>query len=110
MRPFRFFVFASASLVIASALAAENVPVFETNCVACHGADGSARTPQGRKVKARDLRVSKLTDAEIERQIREGSKNKTGTVVMPAFGRDLTDTQIQEAIRAVKSFRPPETK
>jgi len=86
---------------------AENSLVFETNCTACHGADGSARTPQGRKLKAKDLRISKLADAEIDRQIRDGSKNKSGTTVMPAFGRELTDAQIQEAIRTVKSFRPP---
>jgi mono/diheme cytochrome c family protein len=85
--------------------AAENTAVFADNCVACHGTDGSANTPQGRKVKARDLRSSTLTDAEIERQIREGSKKKSGPSVMPAFGRDLTDAQIQEAIRTVKSFR-----
>jgi len=90
--------------------AAENAVVFEANCAACHGADGSANTPQGRKVKARDLRASTLTDAEIERQIRDGSKSKSGSAVMPAFGRDLTDAQIQEAIRTVKSFRPPAAK
>jgi len=84
--------------------------VFEKNCASCHGMDGSARTPQGRKVKAHDLRESKFTDAEIERQIREGSKTKSGTSVMPAFGKDLTDDQIQEAIRTVRSFRAPEKK
>ena len=86
--------------------AADTSTVFANNCTACHGADGSANTPQGRKVKARDLRASTLTDAEIERQIREGSKKKSGISVMPAFGHDLTDAQIQEAIRTVKSFRP----
>lgn len=110
MRQFRFVVFVMLSPWIASALAAENSPVFENNCVACHGADGSGHTPQGRKIRVRDLRVSKLTGTEIERQIREGSKNKSGAVAMPAFGRELTDAQIQEALRMVKSFRPPETK
>ena len=85
--------------------AAERSAVFDKNCVACHGSDGSANTPQGRKVKAHDLRESKITDAEIERQIREGSKNKSGVTVMPAFGRDLTDEQIKEAIATVIAFR-----
>ena len=90
--------------------AADISTVFADNCTACHGNDGSANTPQGRKVKARDLRSSTLSDAEIERQIREGSKKKSGSSVMPAFGRDLTDDQIQEAIRTVKSFRQPASK
>jgi mono/diheme cytochrome c family protein len=87
--------------------AAEDATVFENNCASCHGRDGRARTPQGRKLKAKDLRESRLTDAEIERQIREGSRIKTGVSVMPAFGHDLTDAEIQVAIRVVKSFRPP---
>ncbi len=107
----RFFLSLALLLTgIASVSAAEVGTVFANNCAACHGADGSANTPQGRKLKAKDLRASKLTDAEIERQIREGSKSKSGATAMPAFGHDLTDAQIQEAIRTVKSFRPTEPK
>ena len=79
--------------------------VYIRRCAACHGRDGGAQTPQGRKLKARDLRASRLTDAEIERQIREGSKVKTGVAVMPPFAGELSDAEIQSAIRAVKSFR-----
>jgi mono/diheme cytochrome c family protein len=93
--------------VTVPAPAAEDAEVFVSRCAICHGRDGSARTPQGRKVKARDLRASRLTDTEIERQIRDGSRNKTGGSVMPAFGPDLTDAQIQAAVRVVKSFRQP---
>ncbi len=90
-----------------SAPAAEDAAVFENNCASCHGVDGRAQTAQGRKMKAKDLRGSRLSDADIERQIREGSRAKTGVSVMPAVGRDMTDAQIQAAIRVVKSFRPP---
>ena len=86
--------------------AAEDAVVFDNHCAACHGSDGRARTPQGRKLRAKDLRESRLADAEIERQIREGSRIKTGVSVMPAVGKDLTDAEIQAAIRVVKSFRP----
>ena len=89
------------------ALAAGDAAVFENHCAACHGNDGRARTAQGRKMKAKDLRDSRLTEAEIERQIREGSRIKTGVSVMPALGRDLTDAEIAAAIRVVKAFRPP---
>ena len=89
------------------ARAIDGTAVFENNCASCHGSDGRAQTPQGRKVKAHDLRESRLTDAEIERQIRAGSKIKKGTSVMPAFGRDLTDAEIQVVIMKVKAFRPP---
>lgn len=87
--------------------AADDMEVFENRCAACHGFDGRARTLQGRKMKAKDLRESRLTDAEIERQIREGSRGKTGVSVMPAVGQDMTVAEIQAAIRVVKAFRPP---
>jgi len=93
-----------------AASAAEDSDVFQRKCALCHGNDGSAHTPQGRKLRAKDLRESRLTDAEIERQIREGSRNKNGVSVMPAFGQELTDAEIQSAIRAVKSFRPADSR
>lgn len=85
--------------------AADDAAVYEAHCVACHGADGRARTPQGRKLKTKDLRVSRLSASEIERQIREGSRNKTGVSVMPAFGKQMTDEEIQAAVRVVLAFR-----
>lgn len=89
-----------------AAPAADDAAVFKKTCALCHGNDGSAHTPQGRKLHAKDLRESCLPDADIERQIREESRNKSGVSVMPAFGKDLTDADIQAAIRVVKSFRP----
>lgn len=87
--------------------AAEAVVVYENYCAACHGLDGRGQTPQGRKVKARNLRDSRLTEAEIERQIRAGARNKSGVMVMPAFGKELKDGEIQAVITVVMAFRPP---
>jgi mono/diheme cytochrome c family protein len=86
--------------------AADDAAVFNQNCALCHGRDGRAQTPQGRKLHAKDLRESRLTDAEIERQIRQGSKTKSGISLMPAVGEKWTDAEVQAAIRVVKSFRP----
>ncbi len=97
-------------LLLAAAVrlpAVEDAAVFENHCPACHGIDGRARTAQGRKMKAKDLRESRLTDAEIERQIRDGSRTKQGVSVMPAVGKDMTEEEIKAAIRVVKAFRPP---
>lgn len=85
----------------------EDRAVFENHCASCHGTDGRARTPQGRKMKAKDLRDSRLTDTGIERQIREGSAAKTGVSVMPAVGKDMTNAEIAAVIRFVKTYRPP---
>lgn len=79
---------------------------FENQCAACHGLDGKAHTPAGRKAGAKDLSESKLTDAEITRQIREGSKDKRRVTKMPAFAEKLTAEEISSLVTYVKSFRP----
>jgi mono/diheme cytochrome c family protein len=83
--------------------------VFENSCASCHGVDGKAHTPMGRKSRAGDLSASKLDDAAIERQIREGSKDAHRANRMPAFADKLTPEQIKALIEHVKSFRPKQS-
>jgi mono/diheme cytochrome c family protein len=105
---FRWGAFVALTLAWAApGRAMTDAEVFENYCAACHGVDGRAQTAQGRKMKAKDLRESQLTDAAIERQIREGSVVKKGISVMPAVGKDMSDAEIAAVIRAVKAFRPP---
>lgn len=89
-------------------LAAAEPPavIFEDKCASCHGIDGKARTPAGRKLGAHDLSESKLGDAEIERRIREGTKDGRGKAKMPAFAETLTPDEITSLVAFVKSFRP----
>ena len=73
---------------------------FKSNCVICHGADGSG-TPTGKSLKAPDLRsdaVQKLTDAQIETQISEGKNN------MPPFKNTLTKDQIKALVAYVHAL------
>ena len=86
--------------------AEEAVAVFNLNCSPCHGKDGKARTPIARKLGVKDLTLSKLTDAEIERQIREGRKGADGKQAMPAFGDKIAEADLKPLIAFVKKFRP----
>ena len=96
------FAAASISFVVAGA---EPAPVFITNCAPCHGKDGKARTPAARKLGVKDLTQSKISAAEIERQIRDGRKNPEGKQQMPAFGERLTPEEIKQLISVVKELR-----
>jgi len=78
--------------------------VFAANCAACHGQDGKARTPAGRKLRAKDLTESKLTDDEIRRQVSEGHKDQRGAV-MPPFKDVLKSDQIDAVVVFVRSLR-----
>jgi mono/diheme cytochrome c family protein len=78
---------------------------FGNLCAACHGADGKARTPAGRKLGAKDLSESKLSGAEIEKLISEGAKDTRGAVKMPSFKEKLTSAEITALAAYVNTFR-----
>lgn len=83
----------------------DGAALFDQQCAACHGPDGKARTPAGRKIRAKDLTRSQLADVEIERQVSEGTKDKAGNVKMPPFKDQLSSSQIQALVSFVKSLR-----
>jgi mono/diheme cytochrome c family protein len=77
---------------VPSAAAADDVAAqaYKSNCVVCHGADGTG-TPTGKSLKAPDLHsdaVQKMTNEQIEDQIANGKNN------MPPFKSTLSKAQI----------------
>ena len=73
---------------------------FQSNCVVCHGQDGTG-TPTGKALKAPDLhsdQVQKLTDAQIAEQIADGKNN------MPPFKNTLSKAEIQSLVAYVRTF------
>lgn len=96
------FAFLAAGTAAQAAPAAD---LFGDFCASCHGADGHARTPAGRKVGAKDLTESKLSDSEISQQITNGKKNERGVEKMPAFKDKLSATDIAALVQYVKSLR-----
>lgn len=88
-----------------SGRAADGAIVYENHCAPCHGLDGKARTPAGRKLGARDLSESKSTDDLIVAQIRNGVKSPQGAERMPAFKERLTPEETSAVAAFVKTFR-----
>jgi cytochrome c6 len=99
VRSFWRIAFIAAALVILGSLsfaswaaAADDAAAqaYKSNCVVCHGADGTG-TPTGKSLKAPDLHsaaVQKMTNAQIEDQIANGKNN------MPPFKSTLSKEQI----------------
>jgi mono/diheme cytochrome c family protein len=79
--------------------------VFLKNCASCHGKDGKAQTSVARKLGVKDLSQSKLNDAQIEQQIREGRQGDQTAGKMPAFKDRLTAEEIKTFVTVVKEFR-----
>jgi mono/diheme cytochrome c family protein len=75
--------------------------VYKTNCVLCHGADGSGDNPTGKAMHAKDLRseeVQKQSDTELAEVITKGRGK------MPAFGAKLKPDDVQKLVAYIRSI------
>jgi mono/diheme cytochrome c family protein len=75
--------------------------LYKSKCQACHGADGKGDTAAGKKLGARDFHspgVGKMSDQELF----EATKNGKGK--MPGYGNKLTDDQIKELVKYIRSL------
>lgn len=79
--------------------------LFIKNCASCHGKDGKAQTPIARKLGVKDLTQSKLTEAEIEKQIVEGKRDDHGKEKMPSFKSKLSADEVKALVKTVKDLR-----
>lgn len=80
--------------------------LYAANCAQCHGADGRGQTPMGRA-----LATPNLTDAGWWKKERPGDKRLTDSIRdgrnrkrMPAFGRQLSKSEIAALVRLVRAF------
>jgi mono/diheme cytochrome c family protein len=85
--------------------AAPTVDLFNTACAPCHGKDGKANTPAGKKSGAKDLSISKTTPAEVEKQITDGKADARGVLKMPAYAGKITPDEIKALTDYVLAFR-----
>jgi len=75
---------------------------FAANCVKCHGADGSALGPEGKKLGGFDFtnakEAAKESDADMAKTIRKGL---LFGIKMPSFKDRLTEDDIQLLVKEV---------
>ena len=89
----------------ATTWAANGQDVFTEHCASCHGVDGKARTPAGKKFRVKDLTESKLAESDIEKQIVSGTQDAKGNARMPAFKGKLSPEEIAALVAYVKTLR-----
>jgi len=77
--------------------------LFASECATCHGKDGQAKTFKAKFNHARNLTDAKwqaeATDERLYNSIRNG-KGK-----MPAFGKKLSDSQINALVAFVRTLK-----
>jgi mono/diheme cytochrome c family protein len=100
----RVMLLSAAGVLVYSSSAraqSDGAKLFQANCAACHGKDGSGDTAIGHAMKIRDLRsadVQKETDNELTAMITVG---KDG---MPAYKSKLTASQIKDLVGYIREL------
>ena len=80
------------------AAAQSGADLFKTKCAMCHGADGSGKAAMGTKpLNSPD--IQKMSDADLPAAITNG-KGK-----MPAYKGKLTDAQITDLVKFVRTLK-----
>jgi cytochrome c6 len=91
------------ALGFAGAMAQDDAAaLYKSKCQVCHGADGKGDTPAGQKMGAKDFHspeVAKMSDAELLEAVKKG-KGK-----MQGYEGKLTDDQIKELVKYIRSLK-----
>jgi mono/diheme cytochrome c family protein len=90
-----------AGTAISSVAQGSGADTYKTNCLMCHGADGTGNTPAGKALKATSLSspsVTKQSSADLMATIKSG-KGK-----MPAYGTKLTHEQIEGVVEYIRTL------
>ena len=85
-----------AVLVAPAAYADGAAATFKAKCAACHGEDGKGTSPMAQKLGVKDLTVTKLSAADIEKTIANG-KGK-----MTPFKGKISDAEIKGLAEWIK--------
>lgn len=90
------------SLDVVSVSAEDAAATYKSKCLACHSADGKGDTAAGKKLGVKDFHspeIAKMSDQELF-DITKNGKDK-----MPKYDGKLTDDQIKELIKYIRSLK-----
>jgi mono/diheme cytochrome c family protein len=82
--------------------------VFESHCVTCHGASGKGdgRVARLYNPKPSDLTASTQSDSYKSNIIRKGGASVGRSVIMPAWGGELSDAEIGDLVAYLRLIGP----
>ena len=94
----RIFLTVLAGYAAMAAAAYKPSNLFVQRCAKCHGEDGRAQTPKGRKMKAQDFTdpafQEKVSDAKMIDAVTNGTEKD-----MPPFGKVLSPSEIENLVK-----------
>lgn len=82
--------------------------IWSDQCAQCHGADGKAQTPMGKRRQIKNFADAKMqaqmTNEAMFTVIKDGRKSASGGTLMPPAEK-VTDDDIKALIQIVRDFR-----
>jgi len=109
-------VFALVAMVVALAHANARVPngnenttqrsaeeIYANECATCHGKDGRAKTFKSKFIHARNFTDAQWQDSVNDERLFNSITNGKGK--MPAWGKKLSEAEINSLVKYVRSFK-----
>lgn len=87
----------------ASASTTTMTELFNKNCAKCHGKDGRAKGFKAKLVGARNLTDGQWQDSVTDERLFNSINNGKGK--MPAYGKKLSEPQIDSLVQFVRSLK-----
>ena len=81
----------------------EAAALFKDKCASCHGKDGRAKTFKAKFNGARDLTDARWHDEVTDERVFNSITNGRGK--MPAFGKKLTDAEVESLVAFVRGLK-----
>ena len=78
--------------------------IYAKDCATCHGRDGRGKTMKGRLKHARNLTEAQWQDSVSDERIFNSINNGKGKN-MPAFGKKISETEIDSLVRYVRGLK-----
>jgi len=97
------FVLLGAGTTHADDAAEAGAALFRRSCAVCHGPDGRAATPAAKRLGARDLSMSTLTDDQVRTVIVEGMRGARSA--MPGFGTKFSPEELDALVAHLRNLR-----
>ncbi len=76
---------------------------FDAQCAKCHGKDGRAKSLHAKHVHARDMTDATWQGSVTDERLFNSISNGKGK--MPAFGKKLSEDQIDALVQYVRQFK-----
>ena len=92
----------AVAAMMSSSAVAQSADLYKTKCAACHGADGKGDTAIGKK-----MGVKSFTDPEVAKNSDQTwfEITKNGKGKMPGYNGKLTDDQIKELVKHIRTLK-----